>query len=39
MIIINIFGNNNGKLNNCMCITESINTDSYQANFKAFIQH
>ncbi len=38
MIIINRFDNNR-KLNNVMCITESINIDSYQANLKAFIQH
>ncbi len=38
MIIINRFDNNR-KLNNVMCITESISIDSYQANLKAFIQH
>ncbi len=38
MIIINRFDNNNRKLNNIMCITESINIDSYQANLKAFNQ-
>ncbi len=27
------------NLNNIMCITESINIDSHQANLKAFIQH
>ncbi len=39
MIIINRFDNNNRKLENVMCITESINIDRYQANLKAFIQH
>ncbi len=39
MIIINIFDNNYIKLNNVMCITESINIDIYQAKLKAFIQH
>ncbi len=39
VIIINRFDNNNRKLNNVMCITESINIDSHQANLKAFIQH
>ncbi len=39
MIIINIFDNNNSKLNNVMCITESINIDSHQTNLKAFIQY
>ncbi len=39
MVIINRFDNNNRKLNNVMCITESININSHQANLKAFIQH
>ncbi len=39
MVNINRFDNNNRKLNNVMCITESINIDSHQANLKAFIQH
>ncbi len=39
MVIINRFDNNNRKLNNVMCITESINIDTHQANLKAFIQH
>ncbi len=39
MVIINRFDNNNRKLNNVMCITESINIDRHQDNLKAFIQH
>ncbi len=39
MIIINRFDNNKRKLNNIICITESINIDSYPANVKTFIQH
>ncbi len=39
MIIINRFHKSNSKLNNVMCITESINIDSYQANLKVFIQY
>ncbi len=39
MIIIKRDANNNRKLNNVMCITESINIDSYHANLKTFIQH
>ncbi len=35
--IINIFDNNNRELINVMCISESINIDSYQTNLKAFI--
>ncbi len=39
VIIINRFDNNNRKLNNVMCISESININSYQVNLKAFIHH
>ncbi len=38
IIIIYRFDNNNRKLNNVMCITESMNIDSYQANLKDFIK-
>ncbi len=39
MIIIDIFDNNNRKLNNIICISESINIDNNQAILKACIQH
>ncbi len=39
MGIINRFDSNNRKLNNVMCISESIKIDSYQANLNAIIQH
>ncbi len=39
MVIINRFDHNNRKLNNVMCIIQSINIDSHQANLKTFTQH